>query len=1780
MHSQPLQKSAIGVDPGNTKLTGAVFSYRLTYNCSSTSGSCLNATIVDLLPPEVQYISTVPASATGDVAAINITPNFMGTGRTRVLFQLINPLPAGNSGDLLVNVRFPNGTTPNGTAAVNTADGTNLGASPGVFTTPPVTVTGLYATPAPDPNLSLTLTTSPANLDMPETYRLRFEVPNTNGVGNFTAAGPVTVTLPPGTVFAGATPAADCQPGCVGTTPATVSWTSPYSLPLGPGQNGDIFLNVTFPSATFPSGTNVTTSAVIGATRLGESPMTYGPTSVTHPVTTFVPAPAMNFSLNMANNTPNPPTLNQSFSYDMNLSNSGNVPLDNPTATVTLPAAMNLSSITTGSYSGLSDFMAGEGVRISYEKNTALGIFTLWGSSPNVTTNTTLTAPPPGLGAGEYMTRIRWQYGQSATGMSTITRPFITGRIINPDHAGGPVAVSDPIQACADLTAVHTAGPTNINRNDCETFNLSGPFVQFNPAKENISGGGPFNIGQNISFRLRVRSDVRSSDPVPLQDIIGTDLLPDAFNFSAWTYDDRGTGLPAPQVFAQIPDFAHTGRTLLRWRWNNGSGNLGVGQEVWINITVTVNNSAVNGTLSNDFTLDSDAAGLTQRCSGNSQTDALDFDGDGNTVETLCRATGTANISAPPRILSITSNETNPTNAPTVSWRVTFNEAVYGVTAANFSLVGIPNAAFTNIAAENNTPNDEVWLVTASTGTGNGSLGLNLTLSDNIRSVSTDRGIMPATLPFTGFVYTIDKTPPTADLSVVSPNIGTTTHTFTVTYSDINGINISTLNNTDIRVTGPNGYDVTPTFINADINSNGSPRTATYSISAPGGVWDETDAGLYVVTWEGNQVADIAGNTNIVSDLGGFTLCPPNPGVTLFVDDDAAAGGNGLSWATAFKTLQEALIFTNQCVNITQIWVAKGTYYPDEGGSFADNDRNASFSMKNGVKIYGGFAGNEPNGYDLSLRNFSTNPTILSGDLDKNDAPNFINREGNSYHVVNNSQLDATALLDGFTITAGNADNETNFPANNAGGMYNGSAGPSVSNCIFTGNKAIQGGAITNFGLSSPTLTNCSFTENKAVAGAGILNYSESNPVILSCRFIKNEAAIGAGMYSRLNCSPQVTNSTFWKNNGGALYDDTGNLLLTNCTFADNQASDFVGTIGVYYSSLKLNNCIVWNNGGLASFITEGGNITLSHCLIEPGSNYYTVEPNTPNPLRVDPLFVDAASGNLRLRACSPAINFGDNTANTSLTDLDGYARKFGIIDLGAYEFQAAPPLPITPIVNFTNPTGCGRNDGSITLAGFSANTDYSVTYKKDALDVPAASFTSDGNGVITLSSLGAGNYTHITATYGACVSSAVTTVLADPVPPAITLGTLPSLCAGSTSTELAYTNATGSPNQYSIDFDAAAHVAGFIDVTQIPLTASPLLLAVPAGAPPAVYQAGLTVRNSTTGCVSSPSPITITIKPVPSSDLIASKVDVCPNTEVTLNAQCSIPTATVQWSPGASTVTPNAPNVAYVYKASCSLAGCTGNESSVEVRTHRILANLKNVGLGPQPKAIAEGIKDNLAPINTISVPTSPRLWTISATGCSVSESAVFKLTGPINFSSIDNNPPYAVFANVGNDYFAIDHPNYGNGTGGFPNGTYTLTVDLRGSDGVGGPFPKNRVAAGPLLATRTLQFTITAAPIREGINENQATLTPELGETQWVSIGQNPVRTEVAVRLSGWVGQRVEMSLTNLQGQTVVQRSVVLHSVQQYEILNVAEIPSGMYILKVLKDNLVKTIKVVKTQ
>ena len=371
---------------------------------------------------------------------------------------------------------------------------------------------------------------------------------------------------------------------------------------------------------------------------------------------------------------------------------------------------------------------------------------------------------------------------------------------------------------------------------------------------------------------------------------------------------------------------------------------------------------------------------------------------------------------------------------------------------------------------------------------------------------------------------------------------------------------------------------------------------------------------------------------------------------TIFVDTAATGTNDGSSWTNAYLHLQDALASAS---SEDEIWVSQGTYYPDRGVGQTDNDRNSTFQLKNGVALYGGFTGIESS---RTERDFSTNETILSGDIDQNDGPDFANNSENAYHVLTGSGTDSTSLLSGFTVSGGNAND--NSESNGGGGLYNEQGSPTLSYCRFDSNSAIR---------------------SRSQSGGAIYN-SDSSPSISNCSFINNSATNG-GAIGNLSSSPNFTNCSFYGNfstsSGGAVFNSSSSISLTNCSFQSNSANFRGGALFGLSSSSSLINCIIWNNSANDNFNPKGASLTggflsatFSHCLIQfytktelDDSNSNSRNNLTPS----DPLFV--SDSDLRLQPNSPAINAGHSIANSEPFDLDGNPRLVPIaIDLGAYE--------------------------------------------------------------------------------------------------------------------------------------------------------------------------------------------------------------------------------------------------------------------------------------------------------------------------------------------------------------------------------------------------------------------------------------------------------------------------------------------------------------------------------
>lgn len=417
-----------------------------------------------------------------------------------------------------------------------------------------------------------------------------------------------------------------------------------------------------------------------------------------------------------------------------------------------------------------------------------------------------------------------------------------------------------------------------------------------------------------------------------------------------------------------------------------------------------------------------------------------------------------------------------------------------------------------------------------------------------------------------------------------------------------------------------------------------------------------------------------------------------------------AGAGSGTSWADASGDLQSMI--TASAVN-DQVWVMAGTYTP---GAV----RTASFSMRNGVAIYGSFAGTETL---LSERDLSGGLTsILSAEM---GAPG---NTDNCYHVISNTGLDSTAIIDGFVISGANDDRAPTLTEGLGGGILNdGSNGsncsPVIRNCLITGNTAQFGAGIFNSGYNSgtsvPHISACVIAGNTAITGGGgIDNFGlllgNASPLITNSVIYGNTAAQRAGaMYcwggNDGNASPVVVNTCFIGNSaidGGAVVSDRL-----------NSSSGSSGT-----SDPSFRNCIFWGNTasgtGPQFYLLGGANFyaTFSDVdLTAQTAPHVMSGPGTGN-ISTDPMFLDIATGTgidglwftsddgLQLQALSPCLDVGDNSSLPPFDILLNPRIINTTVDMGAYEYSP-PPMSVpgiavagyhdgTPLLLYPNPAG------------------------------------------------------------------------------------------------------------------------------------------------------------------------------------------------------------------------------------------------------------------------------------------------------------------------------------------------------------------------------------------------------------------------------------------------------------------------------------------------------------
>lgn len=400
-----------------------------------------------------------------------------------------------------------------------------------------------------------------------------------------------------------------------------------------------------------------------------------------------------------------------------------------------------------------------------------------------------------------------------------------------------------------------------------------------------------------------------------------------------------------------------------------------------------------------------------------------------------------------------------------------------------------------------------------------------------------------------------------------------------------------------------------------------------------------------------------------------FTAMAHADEVILRVNGESTATSpDGLSWATAFKYLQDALTEADDWLanapsgSTADIWVRGSstggdlTYYTDESTANPTGStlRMASFKMRKNLRIYAGFFGDQP-GDDIGFisRDPETNITILSGEINNTSL-----LTDNSYHVVTAPDVvDLTGILDGFTITGGyaNGDHEVTALSDRGGGILiwldqpgvGINSNPVIVRCRIDGNHAEEtgGGAeIRGEEGDNAHFINCVFTNNTANNSGGGVNVfgpdqlDQPQPLFLNCLFTYNEAPVGGGAHGASNSSPNFHSCTFSQNVSG---EDGGAGIWHERTFNPEPP--------ITNGATFLRNSILWNNKRMVNgnpvsdeIAQIQGAATVSYSSIED-LNVYTSAGGGTNNIDGDPLFVNPAS-NFRLGDGSDVIDAGSVT--------------------------------------------------------------------------------------------------------------------------------------------------------------------------------------------------------------------------------------------------------------------------------------------------------------------------------------------------------------------------------------------------------------------------------------------------------------------------------------------------------------------------------------------------------
>ncbi len=639
--------------------SGEPFEYVFNYRCASINDDCEGAVITDPLPPEVEF---VPDSLT---STSHIASYGYDSGTRTVTWVFKDPLPAGSTGILKFQVQFPSGTLP-GTTTSNTA--TFSAANAVSVTTLPVdtTVTGVFEMYAEKAG-------GPAVIGFPATFDLKACSPDSQGGVRFTKPTFIDY-LPDAATFndaqgnqcSGNTPPGASDPECWvyddTTSPRTVTWYNLPTIDVG----GCFTRQITLQYNSDPGATQVNNMDVTGTPEGCEDPanlpaycngQTESTISDDQPFDVIPPYPegVSGKTSDSASSFEGTEALpGEDATYVVSVENTGYEDLINVVVTDTIPAQLILQSFTIGPASAPGDAVNG-----FYQVDGSTW-FPLPGNSYIITT--TIDSSALDLHGGARITELKWEIGTLAIDGNWAS--IVIGKV---DSSITPTYPPESFQNCTGFNS-----DNGVTSSACNAVSIIDERAIPRPAKS--SNGKSVFPEEFVDFTVGLRNDVVAQ--LPFDNPMLVDLLPPEFDYVAGSANliSKPASASDPN-FEVIPDYNGTGRTLLRWTWQNWTsadcdpssieGTCGVnasysfqpGEDAEIAFTVQVKKGTPPGLVDNVATIvdwtgptdpddppNSDPRKILLCEDPYKYVDTDDLDGDGNTFEESCLVTESTEV--------------------------------------------------------------------------------------------------------------------------------------------------------------------------------------------------------------------------------------------------------------------------------------------------------------------------------------------------------------------------------------------------------------------------------------------------------------------------------------------------------------------------------------------------------------------------------------------------------------------------------------------------------------------------------------------------------------------------------------------------------------------------------------------------------------------------------------------------------------------------------------------------------------------------------------------------------------------------------------------------------------------------------------------------------------------------------------------------------------------------------------------------------------------------------